>query len=1375
MSLTPRRTLGALAAILVVGTLVTGAEPAASTSRVASSGAEAARLLAYQPAEGDACYALALAPRAVPAAPGGLHLAVLVDTSASQMGEYRDRSIETLKQLLAQLSPDDRVLLTAVDLKSVPLTKGFVAPRSKAIDAALAQLDQREPLGTTDMAVVLGQLAADFSAGDDNAPRAAIYIGDGVSSAHVLEGQEFADLTAALAKRRVSVTSFAIGPQLDTHLLAALANQTGGMLTIDGTSVTPATAATALARAARTPVIWPTDVALPAALGNVVTQPLPPLRADRETILVGQGRISEPVEIKVAAEAAGKPIELAWHVEPVEPTNDNAFLARVVDMAKSDQGATLPTLGLAGLNELHRLVDLAADDLTRLGRQALATGNLDQAERLAQRSRELAPQNADADALGGAVNKLRTEEITPAQAAAPGDDLKLVRPRAAAPAGRNDGDALADESRMRRVRAELLEKQVSVAINDARATMSRDAVAAIEKLKTLKEHVRAAVDVDPEIRAQLDDQIGAALLTASRDATIQEEQAIHHQEILAAAEERRQINEQLYLREQKVTQSVERFNALIDEGRWGDALNVINYARELDPTALATHVAAESADLTQNTRDIHALVARRWVGALDTLASVERSHIPTPDEPPIVYPDAEWWQDMSQRRKEFATVDLAILKPKEKEIMKALDDDTTLDFVETPLTEVVQYLEDLHKIQIELDVAALDEAGAAPDTPITRNLSGISLRSALRLILSEHDLTYIIDNEVLMITTTEEAQNKLVTKVYPVADLVVPIQSMMGMGGMGMMGGMGGMGGMMGGMGGGMGGMGGGMGGMGMGGGMGGMGMGGGMGGMGMFNVPNRAGMLMWPNLLQNMPPGGFRPFQQFAVSDDLKLSRKPKTAPKPVAAKPAAKAAPAAGAQPAAPVESAKPQAINLTLREGQDVNQAWNDYFSQNKPSQADVRETARQLMKAQKFPDTIALLRAALRNGQSQPWMFEGLGLAMQAGGSSRDDIERALMSALDFSNRPVDFMSVAIYLARLGLDERALSLFRQASKLCPLEPEPYAYGLKVAQRMNDVNALEWAVCGVLSQAWSKEHEELWKSAHRAAMAMLEKLNADGRSAEAARLLEALDAAVVRDVVVEARWDGDADVDILIEEPTGSVCSLHQPRTTAGGVLLEDAFPQLNQDRSGGLREVYACPQGFDGKYKVLVRRMWGKPTAGKVTVDVYMHANAKSGMKHMRQTVPVGEGDAMVTFDLKQGRRTDPLNEQQLMTAAAEQLAVRRDLINQQLNAIADESSLRSLAADRQVQQQVAANGGAPFVRMPAAGFQPVIIVLPAGANLRATGVISADRRYVRFTGLPLFSGVSEVNTFNLFTGASGTSNAPSGGGFGGSGIGGLGGT
>jgi hypothetical protein len=46
------------------------------------------------------------------------------------------------------------------------------------------------------------------------------------------------------------------------------------------------------------------------------------------------------------------------------------------------------------------------------------------------------------------------------------------------------------------------------------------------------------------------------------------------------------------------------------------------------------------------------------------------------------------------------------------------------------------------------------------------------------------DLTYVIRDEVLMITSKTEAENMLSTKVYPVGDLVIPVPTA-GMGGMG--------------------------------------------------------------------------------------------------------------------------------------------------------------------------------------------------------------------------------------------------------------------------------------------------------------------------------------------------------------------------------------------------------------------------------------------------------------------------------------------------------------------------------------------------------------------------------------------------------------
>lgn len=1361
-----------------------------------------ARLQTYADAEGQRYFALSVVPSGgVPRAKSH-EIVVLFDTSASQAGSFREKALATLREFLAQLGPDDHVQLLATDVKTVPLTAAAVAANSPEMNAALAQLAKREPLGTTDMPVAIAA-AASRLAGAPDASRAIVYIGDGMSSANLLESDSFAKLTSDLVGKQIQVTSYAVGPQLDNQLLGALANQTGGNLAVDGAAIPVADIARFLAHSAQESVVYPKSVDLPAGL-EIYPNHFPPLRGDRDTVVVGRGVGEEPFDLKVEAEVAGQPLALAWNVAPAKPSDDNGYLARLVKTAAADGGATLPIVGSAGLMEVRRLMDIAADDLNRLGRQAVATGHLDQANKLAEASREFAPGNPDAAAITGAAAKLAQAPpppapgiVAPAPVAAPpagvapGDELRIVgepapvdpvaEAAAAAARGEADGALLSDVERQQRVLAGALQGEVRAGLNEARRLMAEDPAAATDRLKLLLEHVRTAAEVSPAIREQLGDQIEVALQEAANRTVIRQDEEIRRQEILASAEERRRITDQLYARQERVDQLIARFDALMDESRYGDAGVVGEIANDIAPELPATTVAVVSGRMTGYGAQALDLRKRRQIGMVDALASVEASHIPTPDEPPIYYPPADVWELLTERRKEFASVSLESLKPAEKKIIEELDKPTTLDFVDTPLAEVIQYLEDYHKIQIEMDGKALEDAGLATDTPITRQLQNISLRSALRLILKELDLTYVIDDEVLMITTVDAAQDRLTTRVYPVADLVVPIQSMGGMGGMGGMmggmgGGMGGMGGMGGGMGGmGMGGMGGGMGGMGMG------GMGGGMGGMGggMFNVPNR-GFLPF---LQNIPQGGFRPF---AVDDDLKITGKPvkasakssvgkSAAPaKPAAEKKAAAKQAAVAPQPAqnaaatakAPRKHKTPDPITLAIKEGAIADQAWNDHFAAHKEDAARVRETVRQLMHKKQFDEVQAVIRGALRNSQGQPWMFEAMALAMQAAGNSADDVERALLSALDFSNRPIDVMYVAMYLGRIGHDQRALALFQQASKMAPNQPEPFAHGLAVAQRLNDLEGLKWSLCGILSQAWPEEHMHLWKKAYNVAAATLEQLKNENRQDEAESFEKALDAAVVRDIVVEATWDGDCDVDLMVEEPTGTICSSRNPRTTAGGALVQDAFPNQEKKRAHGYQEVYACPQGFTGNYRVLVRRMWGKPAGGKVTVDIYLHTRSDQ-FEHIRKQVPVGDEDALLVFDLKGGRRTESLTEQQVATAASDQISLRRELINQQLNAMADEYSLRDLAKSR---GQIADRGaGVPIIRTPSVGYQPVIIVLPEGANLRASAVISADRRYVRFTGLPLFSSVSEVNTFNFATGQSGTSNGGTGGqGFSGSG-------
>jgi hypothetical protein len=123
-----------------------------------------------------------------------------------------------------------------------------------------------------------------------------------------------------------------------------------------------------------------------------------------------------------------------------------------------------------------------------------------------------------------------------------------------------------------------------------------------------------------------------------------------------------------------------------------------------------------------------------------------------------------------------AAQEVACDEAAEGKIRAALASKTQIEFVETPLKDVVDYLKDLHHIEIQLDTSALKEAGVDESTQVTKNLKGISLRSALKLVLDEVQLKYVVHHGVLLITSTAKAESDefMQTRCYPVEDLVLP-------------------------------------------------------------------------------------------------------------------------------------------------------------------------------------------------------------------------------------------------------------------------------------------------------------------------------------------------------------------------------------------------------------------------------------------------------------------------------------------------------------------------------------------------------------------------------------------------------------------------
>jgi tetratricopeptide (TPR) repeat protein len=1323
---------------------------------LAAQPADAAKLDRFTHPDGTNYYALSLMPTGVAPAAGPRDVVVLFDTSAGQTGDFRTAALAVLRGLIAGLGPNDRVELMAVDTRPVSLSGGLVTVGSTELADAVRRLEARVPLGATDMDAALTAAAGAVANAGTN--RAAVYIGKGTSRANLISPERFKTLTKQLVDSRLPVNSFVVGAQPDRMLLGALAAQTGGLL-INETPVSEPNASAVdtgrVVSAVHSTVFWPTQVALPQGIDKAYPARTPPLRSDRETVLIGTMQAADaPLNVAMTVEGSTGEQKLSWVVPPAASDSRNAYLAQLVNEASRDGGVTLPVTDRDSLLSARTEQRLGVFGAVQLAQQALNRGDLDGAERIADQALVANPNDERARAIKADVAQRRAgnpADAAPALPPAPAGagpapvgvgaaDLTILGP---ADLGGGDGRFAEAVIQERNITAQVIRTDVQTTVNQARGLMSTDPEGAIQNLKLMLERVRQSADLNPEVRNQLVRVIESTLREANRRAYELEIVRQQRDARLAKAQEMELIGENLIRREQRLNQLMERFNSLMEEGHYRLAEEAAAAeAQALAPDEPFAVAATITARTTAHYTDFMQLRVARQKGVVDTLMQVEKSHIPLPDEPPLVYPAADVWRELTARRKEkYSSMDLQERNPAERRIESALRSPTQLEFIDTPLRDVIEYLKDYHQIEIQIDQRALDDVAITTDTPVTRNLKGISLKSALRLLLRELDLQYIIQDEVLLITTPEVADTLLITKVYPVADLVLPIRAldMSGMfGGMGG-GGMGGMGG--GGMGGGgMGGMGGGMGGGGMGGGMGGGGMGGGF-----FNVPQ--------GVLPQAPPGGF---QAFAVVDDLNLA--------PKSAAPATVNAAVTAAQPAK-AQPAKVDRIEIELGAGVDPDQAWEKYFTANEPAEAAVRETVRQLMRGKKYDQTIALVQAALRHNQAQPWMYEALVLAMQAAERPADEVERAIMSAVDMAQTPLDLMFIGIYLNQLGFDARALKVYEDVTKLAPGMPQPYVYGLRTANRLGDMEGVQWATLGILSQAWSADQANIWKEGLFAAKAALEKLRNEKMTAAAEKYEKALNEAIRRDAVVRVSWTGEADIDLIVEDPSGAVCSTRSPRSAGGGLLVGDSGAQMGDNVSEGRSEIYVCPAGFSGTYRVLVRRVWGKPTAGKVNVEVITHFRSGEA-KRQQQSIALENDEAVVAFDLADGRRTEPLEQVAMENAAATHLAINRQVLGQQLAGAADPLALVGLNQSRSYTG--GGSGGStqtpfPFFGQGAVGYQPVIIWIPEGANLGATAVVSADRRYVRITCVPFFSAIREVNVFNMASGENTEGRGGTGGG------------
>jgi tetratricopeptide (TPR) repeat protein len=328
-------------------------------------------------------------------------------------------------------------------------------------------------------------------------------------------------------------------------------------------------------------------------------------------------------------------------------------------------------------------------------------------------------------------------------------------------------------------------------------------------------------------------------------------------------------------------------------------------------------------------------------------------------------------------------------------------------------------------------------------------------------------------------------------------------------------------------------------------------------------------------------------------------------------------------------------------------DARAVWQDALARAPTEPGLVIATADFLAMNQKWDHAAEFLKAVARQGVVvQPWVYQSLAVALRESGGSADEIERAETSALDLE--PADaraYLKAAKALAKDKRYDRAVALCRQAAALEPNVPYPYAEALTYADLARDRAGMEWAAGNLLKQDWPVANgPELQTRAAQKVEALARAFEASGRWEEGKRLKDTVRAERRRDLVIKLSWQGQADLDLKVKEPTGSVCSALNRQTVGGGTLVGDlltAPPALPGAgalyQQAGQTEVYQAAQAFPGEYQVRVDRVWGRPLGDKAQLRVIQHQGTPQETEQVL-TVDLRSGEP-VTVRLADGRRTE----------------------------------------------------------------------------------------------------------------------------------------
>lgn len=346
----------------------------------------------------------------------------------------------------------------------------------------------------------------------------------------------------------------------------------------------------------------------------------------------------------------------------------------------------------------------------------------------------------------------------------------------ATPRGANpdpNDDLLATTKAMEKVQYEALRQRGYEALKSAhekfKAGQKQDAIGTLE---AYCENVN---------RAQLSEKARTTELLRPAELRIQQYKTLMADAALARAgsskvmysvHDENKREREIQKQQKEVADLVKEGAELYKQGKYKESEEIGRKVLAIDPENPAAVVLIMTSHNMRRQKEYDSDTHHNDEGLIDLLKhNTMPLYMSDPDKNPVAFDP-----DRQRRTPGDGTIVHDLKDPKERAIEYRLKQPISLNFKDTPLRDAIRDLSILSGVQVVPDMRALQEAKVNLDAPLSGAADNINMKNALNILLKPMRLTYIIEDQVLKITTEDRTIGRLVRITYPIADLIVPVE-----------------------------------------------------------------------------------------------------------------------------------------------------------------------------------------------------------------------------------------------------------------------------------------------------------------------------------------------------------------------------------------------------------------------------------------------------------------------------------------------------------------------------------------------------------------------------------------------------------------------